>query len=161
MAIDKIVVQKKDKINPVEMVIGISLAIVAIIIFNIFPESLGLAPEEETWFPLLDPAFAVHVPWLTASWGMEIALKLMVLVEGRWRWFTRLLEFLVSIFGVYVAYRIVTGGPIVAFSPLDWPIRIGLWIAVVVGSITAAVQGVRLLIGRPAEAEDTAPSHPA
>lgn len=145
--------QKPAQIKPVELVIGISLAIVAIILFNVFPESLGLVPGEEPWFALLDPAFAVHIPWLTASWGLEVGLKLVLLIEGRWRWHTRLLEFLLSLFGVYVAYRILNGGPIAAFAPLNWPIRFGLWIAVIIGSIEAALQLLRLVLAQPADEE--------
>lgn len=149
--------QKPARIKPVELVVGISLALVAIILFNVFPAALGLVAGEEPWFPLLDPAFAVHIPWLTASWGLEIGLKLVLLVEGRWRWHTRLLEFLLSVFGVYVAYRILNGGPIAAFSPLNWPIRIALWIAVIVGSIEAVVQLLRLVLAQPADEEPLTP----
>ena len=160
MSTNKLFAQKANQINPVELLIGIGLATAAIILFNVYPEALGLVPEEDAWFPFLDPAFAVHIPWLTASWGLEIGLKLVLLVEGRWHWHTRLVEFLLSLFGVYIAYRILNGGPIAAFSVLNWPIRLALWIAVIVGSIVAAVQLLRLVVGWPDE-EEPLPSQPA
>jgi hypothetical protein len=108
-----------------------------------------------TFFQLLDNNFLRFVPWLTASWGLEIVLRTLVLAQGRWNLVTRVAEFLVELFGIYVAYLIFTGGPITFNAGLDVFVRFGLGIAIVVGVISAIFTLGKSLLGR-VEASDLA-----
>jgi hypothetical protein len=104
-----------DRINRNEMVFGLVFTVVAILVFNFFPQWIGfIGRDDGIWqlFPILAPEFRVHVPWLTALWGLEIVIKLAVLRHGRWQRSTRWAELGLSAAGLYVIYRMIAGGPI-------------------------------------------------
>jgi hypothetical protein len=151
-------VKDPNRIAPVELALGIVFPLLAIILFNRFPYWLVEMDVPEggyTFFQLLDNNFLRFVPWLTASWGLEIVLRTLVLAQGRWNLVTRVAEFLVELFGIYVAYLIFTGGPITFNAGLDVFVRFGLGIAIVVGVISAIFTLGKSLLGR-VEASDLA-----
>lgn len=143
-----------DRIKRWEYIAGIVFTILVIILFNVFPHWIGIitfsgGADDPVIFPLLAPEFAVHIPWLTMLWTAEVILKVVVLGQGRWQRLTRWLEFAVGLFGMYVVYRIVTGGPITTMEWLTMFVRVGLWIGLIVGGFEAVGRLFRLLWGRP------------
>lgn len=147
-------VEDPDRIKYGELIAGIVFTILAIILFNVFPHWIGIitfsgGADDPVVFPLLAPEFAVHIPWLTMDWTAEIVLRLIVLGQGRWQKPTRWLEFGLGLFGMYVAYRIVTGGPITTMDWLTTFVRVALWIGFFAGGFEAIGRLFRLLWGRP------------
>lgn len=144
-------VTNPNRIKPVDLALGIVFPLLAIILFNRYAYwivDMDVPEGGYQFFPLLDANFLNFVPWLTVSWGLEIILRSAVLAQGRWNLVTRVAEFLVELFGVYVAYLIFTGGPITFNSGLDMLVRFGLGIAIVVGLISAVVTLVKSLFVR-------------
>lgn len=141
-----------NRIKPVDLALGIVFPLLAIILFNRYAYwivDMDVPQGGYQFFPLLDSNFLNFVPWLTVSWGLEIVLRSVVLAQGRWNVITRVAEFLVELFSIYVAYLIFTGGPITFNSGIDSLVRFGLGIAIVVGLISAVVTLVKSLIVRP------------
>ncbi len=142
-----------DRVKRGELIAGIVFTILIIILFNVYPQWIGVVTftggQDPVFFPFLAPEFAVHIPWLTALWTADILMKLVVLVQGRWQRPTRWLEFALGLFGLYVGYRIVTGGPIATMAVLTMLARIGIWIGLIVGSIEALGRLFKLVWGRP------------
>lgn len=142
-----------DRVKRGEFIAGIVFTILVIILFNVFPHWIGIVTftgsDDPVFFPFLAPEFAVHVPWLTMLWTADILLKLVVLGQGRWQRPTRWLEFVLGVFGLYIGYRIVTGGPIATMEWLTILIRVGIWIGLIVGSLEALGRLFKLLWGRP------------
>lgn len=143
-----------DRIKRGEYIAGIVFTILVMILFNVFPHWIGIitfsgGADDPVIFPLLAPEFAVHIPWLTMAWTAEVVLKLAVLVQGRWQRLTRWLELGLGLFGMYVTYRIVTGGPITTMEWLTMFVRFGLWIGLIVGGFEALGRLFKLVWGRP------------
>jgi len=141
-------VEEPDRIKRPELVAGIVFYAILIVLFNFFPQWIGLvdtiAPGG-VFIPLLSPEFAVFIPWLSVYWALGILLKLYLLWQGRWQRPSRWMEFGLSLFGLYITYRIATGAAITNMAWLDIFIRFGLWIGIIVGSVEAIVQLSRLL----------------
>lgn len=143
-----------DRAKRGELIASVAFTILVIILFTVYPHWIGIitftgGADDPVVFPLLAPDFAVHIPWLTVLWVADVVLKLVVLGQGRWQRPTRWIEFVVSMFGLYVAYRIATGGPISTIDGMTMLIRFALWISIVVGSIAALGRLFKLLWGRP------------
>jgi hypothetical protein len=135
-------VKDPNRIAPLDLALGIVFPLLAIILFNRYAYwivDMEVPPGGYQFFPLLDRNFLNFVPWLTASWALEIILRSVVLAQGRWNLVTRAAEYLVELFGLYVTYLILTGGPITFNSGIDLIVRFGLGIAIVVGLISATV----------------------
>lgn len=151
-------IKDPNRIKPVELALGIVFPLLAIILFNRFPYwfvDMEAPPGGYQFFALLDRNFLNFIPWLTASWALEIVLRSIVLAQGRWNLGTRIGEFLVELFGLYIAYVIFTGGPITFNTGLDMLVRFGIDIAIVAGLISAVFTLGKALLGRASEPEAT------
>lgn len=145
-------VKDPDRLKRGEIIFGIVAGIFAIILFNVFPQWIGVITstgEDRAVFLLLAPEFSVHIPWLTMLWTADVTLKLVVLGQGRWQRLTRWLELGLGLFGMAIGYRIVTGGPIMTIDALTTLVRIAIWIGLIVGGFEALGRLFRLVWGRP------------
>lgn len=129
------------RINRSEMVFGIWFTLAVILLFNLFPQWIGLIGfHDGVWgvIPLLSDGFQIHVPWLTAVWVAEILLWGLVLRHGAWQKITQLVELGISIVGILVLYRIIALGGISAIAGLESLLQIGLNI-ILIGNILSAI----------------------
>jgi hypothetical protein len=137
------------RLKRTESIVSIIFSVIALIVFNFYPEVIAVyGSVNGQWgsFALLAPEFAVHIPWLSAVWGLEIAMRTELLRQGRWNSGLRFAEFLLSLFGLFVLYRVIIGGPILTMSTLSWLVKGALSIALVVTVIESVGQAYRLLI---------------
>ena len=147
----------RSRIKKPVLVAGIVFYLFIIVLFNFFPHWIGIVNtigEGSTFLPILAPEFAIYIPYLTVYWSLIILLKLILLRQGRWQRSTRWMEFGLSLFDLFIIYRIATGGPITTISWFDIFVRFGLWIGLIVGSIEAVIQFFRLLKGEPKKPSD-------
>lgn len=110
-------VEDSYQIKPFELILGIVFTTLLIVAINFFPNWLGLvdfAGEEWGIKVLWADGFYQHVPWLTALWVSEIALKAYVLKRKRWSKLSRGIEILVQLFVIYVLNRIYSGPAVLA-----------------------------------------------
>ncbi len=143
-----------DRIKRGEYLAGVIFTILVIILFNVYPHWIGVitftsGSSDPVVFPLLAAEFSVHIPWLTMAWTAEVVLKLIVLGQGRWQRPTRWMELGLGLFGLYVGYRIVTGGPIATMAWLTTLARFGIWIGLIVGGLETVGRLFKLVWGRP------------
>jgi hypothetical protein len=147
---------KKRRYSPVELTLGVIFPLLAIVVFNAFPHWLiaGERPaDSRVLIAVLDPAFAVHIPWLTAVWGMEIALRLVVLAQRRWTAGLRWAEYIVSLASLAVTFRIFLSDPLTINGGLDIIVRFALGIALLAGAISAVVKPIQLVLSSAGEEE--------
>ena len=75
------------RINRFFTLVEISILIGVIVLFNLFPEKVGIyssAVEPYVFVPLLTPEWLPYIPWLNLWWGLALTLALVKLVYGRW-----------------------------------------------------------------------------
>ncbi len=145
-------VEDPDQINRGELIISILFTIAALIIMNYYPNLVGIhVVQDGEWLvtPLLTSEFIAFIPWLSVLWALEIALKAEVLRRGTWNRFSRFAEFAISAFGIFILFRILTGGPILSLPILGIPIlsvlvKGALSIALIVSMIKLIGQGYKL-----------------
>lgn len=142
-----------DRINRFELGFGMLWTLAFLILFNFFPEWVGvivISDDNAQFFRLLAPAFAVHVPWLTLAWTLELMLKSVVLVQGRWSRVTRALELALVPLTIYVLNRIRTGGEIFAIAGLSVLVKLILGLVIVIVVLDGLHKLYKLLAASPA-----------
>lgn len=135
-----------------ELVVGIVFLIIFIAGINFYPNWIGLinvTGEEWDIVTLLSADFYQHIPWITASALLDIIVKVIVLGRGRWEISSRLAELLVSLFGIFVLYRILNGGEILVIPILTTLAKVGLRIILIITLLDAASKLYRLITHQP------------
>lgn len=143
-------VSDPDRIKPVDLSLEIGFTMVAIVLFNVFPEFFSLfyfSGEETSVTPLLAPPFWALLPWVTAYWSLEILLNVGVLAQGRWRRWSRWADFALKLFGINVIVRLYQADPISLIPFLDTLMHWALVVAGIVTAVEALRQLLRLLFG--------------
>lgn len=126
-----------------ELVVGIGFNLVAILIFNAYPEwiaAIFVRDGEMTRMPLLSENFAVFVPWLTLLWTLSIALSALVLIQGRWQPLTRWLQIGLEVLTLVLLVWMLVGGPLLAWSALEPVATLVVAIILAVATIDLVVQ---------------------
>ncbi|UYN92477.1 MAG: hypothetical protein KIT70_03040 [Anaerolineales bacterium] len=147
-------IKDADRINRTEELVGIIFTIAALLVFNFAPEWIGIITWDEGGprvFPMLAEGFLAYVPWLTALWLGELALKLLVYRRGRWNRILRIGEFVLQLASIFVVYTILQSAEIIHIPIVNGLVKFGLSVAVAVMVVEAAQQLYALLRGgRPA-----------
>jgi hypothetical protein len=97
----------------------ICILIGVIVLFNAFPEKVGLyssAVQPYLFVPLLTPAWLPYVPWLNLWWGLALTLALVKLVYGRWTQALRWADLGVHLLSIVVLASLILGGAVVGIS---------------------------------------------
>lgn len=115
-------VKDPQRISTVEVAAEIAFTAIALIFANFYlnPGTGALFYDGE-WhaFPLFSTQFLQFIPWLTVIWGADILVNIVLLVRGRWEPATRVAAILVSAATGVLFYRMIVGGPISAWPPLE------------------------------------------
>jgi hypothetical protein len=153
-------IEQTERVKVGEVVISIVFNVLAILVFNAYPEwvsAIFITNGEVTSMPLLSANFLAFVPWLTVMWSLDIALSAYVLAQGRWRLLTRLLEIGLSIFGLAILGWMLVSGPMLAWPALEMPARLTVAIVFAVTAVELLVQVYRLVTRRIASSGSGAP----
>ncbi|MCB8925541.1 MAG: hypothetical protein H6652_07935 [Ardenticatenaceae bacterium] len=145
-------VKDPDRIKRGELIAGIFFGLLFLVWMNFFPEWLGVVSIDEEgsgFWVLVTAEFMALIPWFSASLLLDVVLKTAVLIQGRWNRITRVIEIGTTIFGLYVAYLIFSLEEISTVPFITTMVKIGLAVALVIGSIELVGKVVRLLLGRP------------
>ena len=145
-------VKDPDRINRFEIIFGMFWTVAFIIVFNFYPNLASLVIIDDGGievFRLLSTEFAVHVPWLTLAWLLELVLKGIVVTRGRWTRFTRVLELALVPLSFYIINYIRTGGEIFTISALTMLTKLALGFVLVLVILDGLHKLYRLLTGRP------------
>jgi hypothetical protein len=138
--------RKEDTYPPALAIFSIGILTVLLALFNTFPQYIGVgwvADGAWTFTPVLSPNFFVeYLPLLNILWGLSMALSFVHLGLRRWTLGTRIADLGLAIFGIYILFQMITGGPIFAFQDtwitgLDWAVTPVLWLLLVLSIIGA------------------------
>jgi hypothetical protein len=107
-------------IPPAEILLGIALNIIVILVFNLYPQWIGLVTVyagKWVFFPILSAAFFQYLPWLTVMWVLEIVRDICLL---RFKQPTEWLTWVgigLKVFSIVILGAMALGAPIVELSP--------------------------------------------
>ncbi len=108
---------KQDTMKYGEVIAGIVFSTIAIVLFNVFLDRIGIyyTDVNGTWsfIPVINDTLRSYVVLWNISWAASIALSSVVLSFGRWNIGTRIADILLSIFGIAVTAIILAGPSIV------------------------------------------------
>ena len=108
----------RERINAVGIVAEIVFIVMALILFNAYPERIGFiasADRPAVFLPLLAAEFQAYLPLLNLWWGLALALSFYKLQYRRWSPGMRMADFALTVLGVLVLYRLLMGEPILDF----------------------------------------------
>ena len=100
------------RINRLFTLVEISILIGVIVLFNLFPEKVGIyssAVEPYVFVPLLTPEWLSYVPWLNLWWGLALTLALVKLFYGRWTEALRWADLGVHLLSICVLASVILG----------------------------------------------------
>lgn len=157
--------------KPAGLVVEIVLAMVALALFNFYPQAVGVYNfNGSPWkvIPVLAAAFFAYVPFMSILWALEVALKGSVLAAGRWTPALRWGALALKVLGAGLIYVILTGPEIIAFPAeaiinpgsaafpgqlnhwINVGMRLTLGIALVVSIIEVVRTTIKMLFGKKA-----------
>jgi hypothetical protein len=131
-----------DRINRVSFILGTCIYVIFFLWFNFFPEYVGIFyhTSKTGWgfLPLLSDEFKPHLYRLDIFWALSCIFNYALLRAGRWQRWSRLCDFSLSLFAIYITYLMLTGPPILELDPY--------WLAArdVSQSVREALEGVLL-----------------
>jgi hypothetical protein len=156
------------QVGVVGLSVEIAFTVVAIVIFNFYPQLIGVGYSGTEWvsIPVLAEVFFTrYLPWLNIVWVLQIVLDSIVIGRGRWE--TGSGWFYVAIKGMSVVINLamLTGPSLIGLTAatlaanssmgmdtakllvemLTQAVKWGLIIAVIAGSIDLIKQAFRLI----------------
>ena len=107
-------VEDPNRIQPASMIVSICFTILALLLFNLFADRLGIiyTQTEGGWkvIPMLSPtALKTFLPLWNLSCVLTLALDVAVLQQRQWNTTTRLLELGLKGFTLYILVRMLSG----------------------------------------------------
>lgn len=157
-----------DRIFPSGPVWEIAANMAAIVIFNFFPQIIGLAYRSGSgWVttPILSETFYRYLPALNLLWVMAILLNVFLLRRGQWQTGTRWLSLGLRLVSVGILAAMVAGPSLIALNAeslsqilqkqtaetltglLEWIVRLNLIIILITSLVDAVKQALRLFAG--------------
>jgi hypothetical protein len=107
-------------ISRVLTLVEICILIGAIVLFNVFPEKVGLyssAVKPYLFVPLITPEWLSYMPWLNVWWGLALTLALIKLVCGRWTQTLRWADLGLHLLSIGILAGVVLGYAPGGFDP--------------------------------------------
>jgi hypothetical protein len=154
-----------NQVKMVETIVETVGCFAAIVIFNFYPQIIGITPslngvfENGSWsqvifVPLLSAAFFYYVPYLTLLWALTIILNIVLLRMGHWTSIIRIMVISLKVISICIAGAMLAGPSLIAatsstlvnilgdvegarilMTMLTQGVRVALWVAIIGGSI--------------------------
>ena len=125
------------------------LIILGLIVFNAFPDRVGLVrsvTDPSSYVLWLGPGFYDEIlPRLNVLWGFSLGVILTNLYYGHWTWGTRLLDYALNIFSVAILAKLVFGGE--TYLALQWQDLEMLVVHIAGRSVPVVMVGVKAALG--------------
>jgi hypothetical protein len=142
-------------IQPAGVVVEIVLTVAAIVLFNFYPEWVGVSfPDGGVWqhYSVLTPAFADYLWALNVLFGLSILHSLILLQQGEWRPWTRWAKVALTIGGMVLLAVMIGGEPVARIPPglseaLNTQINLQLDLVLVIVLVVQGVDLVKQLVG--------------
>jgi hypothetical protein len=125
------------------------LIILALIVFNAFPDRLGLVrsvTDPSSYVLWLGPGFYDEIlPRLNVLWGFSLGVILTNLYYGHWTWGTRLLDYALTIFSVAILAKLLFGSE--TYLALQWQELEMLVVHIAGRTVPLVMVGVKAALG--------------
>ncbi len=108
-----------DEANRVELIFEILFTVLGLVLLNLYPGLIGFALlKDNTWayVPALSEAFFRYLPWINLLAALQIGLDLFLLRQGFWQVTTRLVNLVVEVAGIVLAFFMLTGPSLVSVN---------------------------------------------
>jgi hypothetical protein len=116
----KPVAKPASRLKTGDLVASVVFNLIAIVAFNLYFDRIGIYMNTDgvwTMIPIFSAALRHYVPYLTAIWGLEVALHVYVLQAGRWEISTRWLAVAHAAASAALLLVILTGPSIAVAAP--------------------------------------------
>jgi hypothetical protein len=141
-------VKDAQRVNVVETVVDIgftaAILMLAVSYLNRGTGSLFFNGEWQS-VPLFSQEFLQYIPWLAILWGADILVNIVLLARGHWEPATRIATLVTAAATAFIFYRMLIGGPIAAWPPVEPAFRITAAIIFAVSLWEVGKQGWQLL----------------
>ncbi len=172
-----------DRIKISEMIATVVFTAIGLAILNLYPNLIGFAytvdghgwvglgqnaGEGWVFIPLLTETFFSYLPWINLLGVAQIVFSLVMLREGNWKLFSRIVHIGIEIAGIVLAAVMLAGPALVSLDPsklvgfpsteaattlanmVNLAPTIALSVAIIVGLIEVAQSVYKLIKGKPA-----------
>jgi hypothetical protein len=123
----------------------IAFTVAFALILNLYPQWVGVGYMKDghlTWLPVLSDTFLHYLPLINISWGLQIALNVLLLRAGRWETGTRWFKVGLEVLSLVILGVLISGAPII-----DLPLQtMGIPAADANTLQTLAYNGLRILL---------------
>jgi hypothetical protein len=127
-----------DRVSFVETIFTVIFNTIFIVLLSANLDSLGrvVFPGGDWTSPeIFSAEFLRYVPWLIVMLAADVVLAMVTLIRGRWTPLLRVLAIGVNLFGIALAWLMLTGPSLAAWDALDIAFRIVVAIILVVNVI--------------------------
>jgi hypothetical protein len=117
-----------NRVSMSEMIFSIIFTAAALIIFNFYPQIVGIWNlENESWIQIagLSEAFLRYLPWINLSGILTIALDIWLLRQGTWGILTRWMYIGLQIVSIGIATAMLRGPSLLTLYPGATAAQIG------------------------------------
>lgn len=113
-------VVEKDKVNFWEQVVGISFGVLALTFWLFLFDQLAgiwwLVGDKWYMVPVFTETFKTFIPWIAVNTGLNLALNIFLLTQGRRGIFARIFEIGIKISEITLAGSLLKAGALVKFD---------------------------------------------
>ena len=115
MTTQSIPLASQDRIDKTAQAVQICFLMALLILFNVYSDKVGAyrtVLDASSFVPLLGAGFYAALPWLNAYWLGALALASVLLFFDQWGEELRLAGLALSILGIVVGCRLLSGAPL-------------------------------------------------
>jgi hypothetical protein len=136
-----------DRVSVVETIFTVIFNTIFIVLLSANLDSLGrfiFQGSDWTSPEIFSAEFLRYVPWLIAMLVADVVLAVVTLIRGRWTPLLRVLAIGVNLFGIALAWLMLTGPSLAAWEALDIAFRVVVAIVLVANGVELVQQAWRL-----------------
>jgi hypothetical protein len=143
---------QEDQVSAGERIAEIVFTILALVVFNLYPQWIGLIfiqNGQVVSIPIMTAAFFQYLPWLSLIWALDIGLNIILLSQGRWQRSTRWMRVGLNVAGIVLGVFVLVGPNLLSLDPAAFS-RLGLGypsLETLQSSNQAINNAIRLAIG--------------
>ncbi len=108
-----VVPDKKERVKPFEMAIGISITVILLALFNLFPDKVGIYYMVDGVWSMVSlfslEAMAVYVPMWSVLWVLSLVQQVWLLRDGQWKRETHIFDIALSLLKIGVLAYMISG----------------------------------------------------
>ncbi len=143
-----------DRVSVVETIFTVIFSTIFIVLLGgnldalgrfVFPGGDWTSPE------IFSAEFLRYVPWLIALLVADVVLAVVTLIRGRWTPLLRALAIGINLFGIALAWLMLTGPSLAAWEALDIAFRVVVAVILVANVVELVQQAWRLWRSRTAQ----------